>query len=192
MNINNVIYYIAHSHIYLTTPTCTHWDHILKHIHIHTHTHAHTHTYIHTHTHIYIYIYIYTHTSTYTCIYACMHQCTYTYSNTHIHIYMTCNTWLQYVLLHDYNTWQKHFISITSICYYIICLHLQRFSWYNLSLNSYIYSIIFSLQDLSITIMSDLPSSEVEIKEDPNEVHKIYKQSFIDEQVGWQDGGSKY
>ena len=31
--------------------------------------------------------------------------------------------------------------------------------------------------------MSDLPTSEVELKEDPTEVHKIYKQSFIDEQV---------
>ncbi len=31
--------------------------------------------------------------------------------------------------------------------------------------------------------MSDLPAEEVEIIEDQDEVHKIYKQSFIDEQV---------
>ena len=31
--------------------------------------------------------------------------------------------------------------------------------------------------------MSDLPAEEVELIEDPEEVHKIYKQSFIDEQV---------
>ena len=31
--------------------------------------------------------------------------------------------------------------------------------------------------------MSDLPADEVDIVEDPDEVHKIYKQSFIDEQV---------
>ena len=31
--------------------------------------------------------------------------------------------------------------------------------------------------------MSDLPAEEVELVEDPDEVHKIYKQSFIDEQV---------
>ncbi len=34
-----------------------------------------------------------------------------------------------------------------------------------------------------MTVMSDLPAEEVEIIEDPDEVHKIYKQSFIDEQV---------
>ena len=40
-----------------------------------------------------------------------------------------------------------------------------------------------SFQDLSITIMSDVPAEEIEILEDPEEIHKIYKQSFIDEQV---------
>ena len=34
-----------------------------------------------------------------------------------------------------------------------------------------------------MTVMSDLPAEEVELIEDPDEVHKIYKQSFIDEQV---------
>ena len=32
-------------------------------------------------------------------------------------------------------------------------------------------------------VMSDLPAEEVELIEDPDEVHKIYRQSFIDEQV---------
>ena len=41
----------------------------------------------------------------------------------------------------------------------------------------------FTTQDLSVTVMSDLPSEEVDIIEDPDEVHKIYKQSFIDEQA---------
>jgi hypothetical protein len=40
----------------------------------------------------------------------------------------------------------------------------------------------FDVQDLSITLMSDLPATEVELVEDPEEIHKIYKQSFIDEQ----------
>ena len=39
------------------------------------------------------------------------------------------------------------------------------------------------MQDLSIVVMSDLPAEEVELIEDPDEVHKIYRQSFIDEQV---------
>ena len=30
--------------------------------------------------------------------------------------------------------------------------------------------------------MSDLPMDQIEIREDPEEVHKIYRQSFIDEQ----------
>ena len=34
-----------------------------------------------------------------------------------------------------------------------------------------------------MNVMSDLPSTEVELMEDPDEIHKIYKQSFIDEQV---------
>ena len=38
------------------------------------------------------------------------------------------------------------------------------------------------IQDLSVTVMSDLPSNEVDVVEDPDEIHKIYKQSFIDEQ----------
>ena len=39
-----------------------------------------------------------------------------------------------------------------------------------------------------MNVMSDLPSTEVELLEDPDEIHKIYKQSFIDEQVGWING----
>ncbi len=31
--------------------------------------------------------------------------------------------------------------------------------------------------------MPDLPASDVGLVEDPDEIHKIYKQSFIDEQV---------
>ena len=31
--------------------------------------------------------------------------------------------------------------------------------------------------------MSEKPVDEVELVEDPHEIHKIYKQSFIDEQV---------
>ncbi len=30
--------------------------------------------------------------------------------------------------------------------------------------------------------MSDKPSTEIELFEDPDEIHKLYKQSFIDEQ----------
>ena len=37
-----------------------------------------------------------------------------------------------------------------------------------------------------MTVMSELPSIEIELVEDPEEVHKIYKQSFIDEQVSKQ------
>ena len=44
-------------------------------------------------------------------------------------------------------------------------------------------SVNIYLQDLSVTVMSDLPPDEVELMDDPDEVHKIYKQSFIDEQV---------
>ena len=42
-----------------------------------------------------------------------------------------------------------------------------------------------ALQDLSVTVMSEKPITEVEIVEDAEEVHKIYKQSFIDEQEWW-------
>ena len=37
-------------------------------------------------------------------------------------------------------------------------------------------------QDLSIIIMSDLSIKEIDLVEDPDEIHKIYRQSFIDEQ----------
>ena len=40
-------------------------------------------------------------------------------------------------------------------------------------------------QDLSVTVMSEKPISEVELDEDTDEIHKIYKQSFIDEQEWW-------
>jgi len=40
----------------------------------------------------------------------------------------------------------------------------------------------FDVQDLSVTVMTDLPLAEIDLIEDPNEVHKIYKQGFIDEQ----------
>ena len=38
------------------------------------------------------------------------------------------------------------------------------------------------LQDLSVIVMSDITSSEVKLVEDPQEIHKIFKRSFIDEQ----------
>lgn len=47
------------------------------------------------------------------------------------------------------------------------------------------------MQDLSITVMSDLPAEEVDLIEDPDEIHKIYKQSFIDEQVQCTNGSRK-
>ena len=37
-------------------------------------------------------------------------------------------------------------------------------------------------QDLSVNVMSELHSSEVVLVDDPSDVHRIYKQSFIDEQ----------
>ena len=37
-------------------------------------------------------------------------------------------------------------------------------------------------QDLTVNVMSDMPSTEVEFVEDPDEIHRIFKQSFIDEQ----------
>ncbi|KAK2149929.1 hypothetical protein LSH36_430g00057 [Paralvinella palmiformis] len=40
----------------------------------------------------------------------------------------------------------------------------------------------FDLQDLTVNVMSDMPSTEVEFVEDPDEIHRIFKQSFIDEQ----------
>ncbi len=39
--------------------------------------------------------------------------------------------------------------------------------------------------------MSDLPAEDVELIEDPDEVHKIYRQSFIDEQVSNTRDGLK-
>ena len=45
------------------------------------------------------------------------------------------------------------------------------------------YMIFLLAQDLSITVMSEKPIDEVELEEEPDEIHKIYKQSFIDEQV---------
>ena len=42
--------------------------------------------------------------------------------------------------------------------------------------------IVSFLQDLSVCIMSDVESMEVELIEDPTEIHRIHKQSFIDEQ----------
>ena len=42
--------------------------------------------------------------------------------------------------------------------------------------------LILLRQDLSVTVMSEKPITEVEIVEDPEDLHKIYKQSFIDEQ----------
>ena len=37
-------------------------------------------------------------------------------------------------------------------------------------------------QDLTVTLMSERSTREVELVEDPNEMHKVNKQSFIDEQ----------
>lgn len=45
-----------------------------------------------------------------------------------------------------------------------------------------LFEFPFDVQDLSITVMSEKPIDEVELVEDPHEIHKIYKQSFIDEQ----------
>ena len=42
------------------------------------------------------------------------------------------------------------------------------------------------MQDLSVTVMSEKPITEVEIEEDHEELHKIYKQSFIDEQEWYE------
>lgn len=39
------------------------------------------------------------------------------------------------------------------------------------------------LQDLSIMVMSDLDATELDLVEDQDEIHKIQRQSFIDEQV---------
>jgi len=40
----------------------------------------------------------------------------------------------------------------------------------------------FDVQDLSIMVMSDLDATELDLVEDPDEIHKIQRQSFIDEQ----------
>ena len=50
--------------------------------------------------------------------------------------------------------------------------------------NAWFKLLVFAFsQDLSVMIMSEKPVDEVELVEDPSEIHKIYKQSFIDEQV---------
>uniref|UniRef100_A0A5K3EFY0 Neur_chan_LBD domain-containing protein n=1 Tax=Mesocestoides corti TaxID=53468 RepID=A0A5K3EFY0_MESCO len=48
----------------------------------------------------------------------------------------------------------------------------------NLELNHF----PFDVQDLTITIASNLPSSEIRLVNDPDEPHRINKQSFVDEQ----------
>ncbi len=37
-------------------------------------------------------------------------------------------------------------------------------------------------QDLTVTVMSERSTREIEIAEDPDELHRVNKQSFIDEQ----------
>ncbi|KAL7064401.1 hypothetical protein AAHC03_04528 [Spirometra sp. Aus1] len=48
----------------------------------------------------------------------------------------------------------------------------------NLELNHF----PFDVQDLTITVASNLPSSEIRLLNDPDEPHRINKQSFVDEQ----------
>ena len=51
----------------------------------------------------------------------------------------------------------------------------------------------FFFQDLTVFVMSELPVSQVDLVEEPHEVHKINRQNFIDEQewylykVTWQN-----
>ena len=52
-----------------------------------------------------------------------------------------------------------------------------------LGMNSTVNKSCCPFQDLSVTLMSDRPTSEIQMEDDPDEVHKLYKQSFIDEQV---------
>ena len=49
-------------------------------------------------------------------------------------------------------------------------------------LKGYRFLSLLLFQDLSVCIMSDVESIGVELVEDPKEIHRIYKQSFIDEQ----------
>ena len=42
--------------------------------------------------------------------------------------------------------------------------------------------VCLSAQDLTVTVMSERSVAEVEIVEDPDEMHNINRQSFIDEQ----------
>ncbi len=44
------------------------------------------------------------------------------------------------------------------------------------------YWIFAVLQDLTVTVMSERSTREIEISEDPEELHRVNKQSFIDEQ----------
>ena len=41
------------------------------------------------------------------------------------------------------------------------------------------------LQDLTVTVMSEKSSEEIELVEDPFDMHRVNKQSFVDEQE-WQ------
>ena len=42
--------------------------------------------------------------------------------------------------------------------------------------------LIYILQDLTITVASELPSTEVDLVEDKDEHHVVNRQSFVDEQ----------
>ena len=44
------------------------------------------------------------------------------------------------------------------------------------------FSSLFSVQDLTVTVMSERSTREIELAEDPDELHRVNKQSFIDEQ----------